>query len=317
VPRPWEAVAGELGTTAAHVLARVEALSGPEGIIREVVGLFEAAALGYQATLVAARVAGDRVDEAGARVAAHPGVSHCYGREGPLNLWFTLAVGPDSLLGLDQTVSVLAEQARAERMLSLPSLRRYKLQVHFGMAGGAPASPSAGPPARSEAPTQRQIRAVRALQQPLPLVREPFAPLAAAADMAPDDLLVQAADFLAGGWMRRYAAVLHHRRAGAAVNVLVAWQVPAGRADRFGAQAAELAAVSHCYLRETADDWPYNVYTMIHAADERRLQAALAEIAAAGGDYPRVLLPTRKEYRKARVRLFDPAFRRWEAVAVE
>ena len=117
--------------------------------------------------------------------------------------------------------------------------------------------------------------------------------------------------------MRRYAAVLHRRRAGAAANVLTAWRVPADQTDAFGTRAGTLDAVSHCYLRDTSPDWPHNIYTMIHATDGSQLARVLEEITSAAGDFPRLLLPTQTEYRKAAVRLFDPTFERWEREAAE
>ena len=329
VPRPYEQLAAELGAAAAEVVARIAALSGPEGIIREIAGVFDAAALGYASTLVAARCPPGRLDEAGRVLSAHPGVSHCYGRAGELNLWFTLVVGADSRLGLARTVKLLGGRIGAERILSLPALRRYKLDARFDVSGGPGASESPArvpmtprPVRRDEAgvagstpPTADQIRAIRALQLPLPATPEPFAEIARGEQMSADDLLVEAPDFLAAGWMRRYAAVLRHRQAGAAANALVAWAVPADKADAFAARAAQFSAVSHCYLRRAGAGWAYSLYTMIHGISAEEVGRTIDAISAAGGEFPHVDLPTTREYKKAAVRLFSPAFARWEAEA--
>jgi len=321
VPRPYQQLALELGAGPEQVLNRVAALAGPGGPVREISGVFDAAALGYATTLVAAQVADERLDAAGAVAAGHPGVSHCYARAGELNLWFTLAVGPDSTVGLAGTVDLLRRLMRAERMLSLPAVRRYKLHVRFDLtgrpaahAGGAPAPAVRAAPAE---PSDRQVRAIRALQQPLAVVAEPFDGPARAEEFSAEELLVLAADLLAAGWMRRYAAALRHRAVGARANVLVAWEVPPQRADAFGAGAAGLDRVSHCYLRATGPRWPYNLYTMVHGPDEQEVSRTVAAIAAAGGDCRRASLPTRREYKKARIRLFSSEFRRWEAAVLD
>lgn len=328
VPRPYHQLADELGAAPEEVITRIAALGAPGGILREICGIFDAAALGHASTLVAARCRPDRLDQAGKTVSAHPGVSHCYRREGELNLWFTLCVPPDSRLGLKRSVELLGRRIGAERVLSLPALRRYKLDARFDLTGEtAPAGrtadrPAPGParlsdagPAAGVLPTAEQMRAIGALQSPLPAMSEPFAELARVQRMGADDLLVHASDFVAGGWMRRYAAVVRHRQAGATVNVLVAWRVPQEKADAFGAQAARFAAVSHCYLRSAAADWPHTLYTMIHGRDVGGVDGTVAAIAAAGGDFPRVCLPTVCEYKKTKVRLFSPEFARWEANA--
>ena len=315
VARPWRQLAAELGAAEGRVCARVGALGGPDGVIREIAGIFDAPALGYATTLAAARVLPDRLAAAGGIVAGHPGVSHAYARGGELNLWFTLAVGPDSTLGLDGTLEVLRRRVGAERMVSLPAVRRYKLHVVFGGAP-SPAAPEAvgrTGVARPAEPAPKQVRAIRALQRPLRAVPEPFDAPARAEKLTADDLLVHASDFLAAGWMRRYAAVLRHRRAGAAVNVLVAWRVPEDRADAFGRRAAQCESVSHCFSRAPAEGWPYNLYTMVHAADEPTAERVVSALAADAGGPPRAVLPTVAEYKKAKVRLFGPEVRRWEA----
>ena len=326
VPRPYQQLAADLGSTTDEVIMRLAALTAPEGVIREIAGIFDVAALGYASTLVAARLAPDGLDEAGRSASQHPGVSHCYARDGELNLWFTLVVPPDSTLGLAATVELLGRRIGAQRVLSLPALRRYKLSVRFDMAGEGDASGASpdfaggvGPACVSAAPARppapEQIRAIRAMQTPLPAVREPFAVLAGPAGLAAEDLLVHAADFLATGWMRRYAAVLRHRRVGAAVNVLVAWAVPAGQADAFAARACPFKAVSHCYLRAAGEGWPYHLYTMIHGRSDEEVAAVTDAIRTAAGAPLHIALATTAEYKKERVKLFSPEFAHWEAAA--
>ncbi len=163
---------------------------------------------------------------------------------------------------------------------------------------------------------EEQVRAIHALQRNLPLQADPFTPIANAQRLSADDLLIHAADFLAAGHMRRYAAVLRHRVAGAGANVLVAWRVEEGQADPMGSRSAAVRAVSHCYLRQAAPKWPYNLYTMIHGRDERECRRSIEEIKAATSLQQYAELWTTAEYRKERVKLFTPDEGAWEG-AVE
>ena len=241
-----------------------------QGILRRISGLFDAYALGYEQALVAFAIPANAIDRGGEVVAEHPGVSHCYQRSSRYNLWATLAVGPGSSLALAATAQRLAELAGADAHMTLPTIKRYKLDARFGPhvreADGAPSKPAAvyTPPVRAIPVTDAQKRAIRALLTDLPLIDDPFATLAQDAGMSADDLLVHAADFLAAGIMRRYAAVVDHRAAGAAANVLVAWRVDETAADAAGLRCAARDQVSHCYLRPAAEDWPYTLYTMVH-----------------------------------------------------
>ena len=324
VREPFAQIATQLGCSEELLLDRLAALSGDGGIIREISGIFDPSALGYTQGLVAFRVDEEALDVAGAIAAGHPGVSHCYGRTGTYNLWFTLAVSQRSQLGLERTVHILAHQSKAAAHMILPTLKRYKLDVRFaaGAATCSTTSPRPGPPAdgrrrsaEANPPllSDEQTRAVRALQSDLPRRKDPFSAAAHPFALQADMLLVHATDFLAAGYMRRYAAVLHHRPAGARSNVLAVWRVTDAAADAAGAACARVPAVSHCYLRPTAEDWPYNLYTMIHGRTAEDCGLTVDEVATTTGLLERVELWTATEYKKQRVQLFSDDEAAWEA----
>ncbi len=319
VRHPFAELAAQLDCPRQQVLERMRALRGEEGVIREIAAIFDAAALGYRQALVAFRVPRDALDPAGRTVAAHPGVSHCYGRRHEYNLWFTLAVSPRSRLGLEASAARLAELTGATGHRVLPTLRRYKLDVRFGAEENEDSPRAAPAPLRPAAEAarldERQVRAVRALQVDLPIQDDPFSPLARRAGMEVDGLLALGNDFLAQGVMRRYSAVLHHRSAGAAANVMVVWKVQEVRADAAGAAASHVAAVSHCYLRPTFEDWPYGLYTMIHGRNEQDCAMSIDEIVTTTGLGEHMELWTETEYKKQRVRLFSDAEQQWEQEA--
>lgn len=318
---PYAQLAGELGCGEQAILDRLGDLRRQGGLIREISGIFDAAALGYAQVLAAFQITPERLDAAGQIVGAHPGVSHCYARSGVYNLWFTLATSQQSRFGVKKTAQIIADRCGAGAHMVLGALRRYKINTHFVSSGEEPFAQAAQrPPAedvRAESPapslTDRQMHAIRALQMDLPTRRDPFAPLAASAEMDTSELLVCAADFLAAGWMRRYAAVLHHRLAGAKVNVMVVWRVSESAADAAGAGCAALSQVSHCYLRQGGPDWPYNFYTMIHGRSRQDCAMTIDEIITTTHLAEHVKLWTTKEYKKRRIRLFSDEEAAWEA----
>ena len=67
-----------------------------ERIIRQVTPIFDTRALGYGSMLVAAKVDPEHPHRAATMINSHPGVSHNYLRNHDFNLWFTIAVEPDS-----------------------------------------------------------------------------------------------------------------------------------------------------------------------------------------------------------------------------
>ncbi|MFP4355967.1 MAG: hypothetical protein ACLFUJ_12660 [Phycisphaerae bacterium] len=311
VARPLEKLAEPMGLDLPALLRRLEQLAGPQGLIRQISGIFQASGFGYSQTLAAMQLAPDKLDAAGDIVACHPGVSHCYSRAGSWNLWFTLAVSDRSRLGCEGTIRTLARQTGAAAWMDLPTLRRYKLRVRFGSSSDAA---TAQPPQPGPIEITGTIaRTVRALQLPMPIVAEPFARLAEIAHLPRQTLLQTARSLHESGHLRRYSAVLQHRRAGARANLLAAWQVAPDAADASGQAMAASPAVSHCYLRPARADWPWNLYTMIHGRSEQQCRQTVETLAETTGlDQPRMLW-TRREYKKRRLLLLTDDEARWEA----
>lgn len=311
--RPLEHVAQAIGASEEQVQVRIRQLR-QSGIIREISGIFDAGALGYKQALVAFDVPAANLDAAGSAVSLHPGVSHCYARDGRYNLWFTLAVHPQSGLGVEGTVRRLAGQARASRHMILPTIKRYKLRVEFGQDLRAnvdePVTQPADRPALALTP--EQSAAVGLMQIDMPDSVQPFDVLAQAGNLQVDQLLSLAEELTRMGMMRRYAAVLNHTQAGARANVLVAWQVHPGQEDLAGKQCAALHAISHCYLRPQMPDWPYTLYTMIHGRSRSECKLTIEEIAAVTALGGRCELWTMTQYKKKRMALLDGQQLEWE-----
>src|SRR5947208_2596428 len=100
VERPFAVLGQQAGISEAEALERVKRLRNPappaRPIIRQISAIFDSKSLGYETTLVAAKIAEDKLDAAAAIINKHPGVSHNYRRNHAFNLWYTLAVPPDS-----------------------------------------------------------------------------------------------------------------------------------------------------------------------------------------------------------------------------
>src|SRR3712207_6985229 len=89
--------------------------------------------------LVAAKVDPQNPHRAARFINTHPGVTHNYLRNHDFNLWFTLAVEPDSPLGMQGTLDVMAEKTGAESIRQLPTPRMFKIRMDLEMVGGTDA----------------------------------------------------------------------------------------------------------------------------------------------------------------------------------
>ncbi len=315
-PRPYQHVAGEAGMTEAEVMARVQRLLD-ERIIRQVTPIFDTRALGYSSMLVAAKVDPENPWRAANIINAHPGVSHNYLRNHEFNIWFTIATEPDSPLGLEGTLKVLAELAGAESVRQLPTLKLFKIRMDLEMEAGTEAlakAAEAAEPAEIEAqPYDEFDRAViRALQGDLPVIAEPYAPAAAELGIAQEMLLEHLQGMQERRLLRRVAAILFHRRAGFSANGMGVWKVPDERILELGKRMASFRGISHCYQRPTYADWPYSVFTMAHGRSKEECDAILDSIAADTGIDDWATLYSSTEFKKIRLLYFTEEYRDWE-----
>lgn len=318
VETPFQAIAARLETTEDDIIARVKRLKADK-IIRQISAIFDTKSLGYESSLVAAKVAPERVDEAAEIINGHPGVSHNYLRNGQFNLWFTIAIPPNSKLGLEKSVELLGRMAGVESIRILPTVKLFKIGVKFDMTGEEASTAQTGPggykstESTAEPVTDEEIRLIRELQKDIPIESRPFDALAANAGVSSAHLMEKAGQFVANGRMRRFAAVLHHRKAGFGANAMGVWAVADEKVEEVGQLMSSFAAVSHCYLRPSYSDWPYNIFTMVHGRSPEDCEATLAAIAEKAGISERSSLYSTREYKKVRVKYFMPDLDEWES----
>ena len=305
VEQPFAAVGESIGLEEQQVIDRIAELKDA-GIIREINAIFDTRRLGYKSSLVAARAAEDKVDEVADVISQHPGVSHNYKRDHHFNIWFTLAVPPEQ--DLEEELEVLAGRAGAEKYRMLPTKHLFKIGVKLDMTKD---EETLGPEHRTKATrsdrgplTEDDRDFIRETQQDLPLRPHPFDDMASRLGMTVEQLLSQLKEFQQAGLMRRYAAILRHQKAGFVANGMVCWKVPEDRVMEVGEVAASFPQVSHCYQRPTYPDWPYSLFSMIHARNEEKCRRIAEKISEKTGLTDYAILFSTKEYKKERVKYF-------------
>jgi DNA-binding Lrp family transcriptional regulator len=314
-PRPFEQIALDSGLTTDEVMERAQRLLD-ERIIREITPIFDTPALGYQSMLVAAKVDSENPHRAAQAINAHPGVSHNYLRNHQFNLWFTIAVAPDSKLGLDGTLEVLKEHSGAESMRQLPTITMFKINMNLEMEGGTEALAA---PAEAVQPLPREpvpiddfdVALIRALQGPMAVRADAYEPAAQKLGVPVERLLDHCRGMVERKLLRRVAAILYHRRAGFSANGMGVWKVPEDRIAELGPRMAAVRGVSHCYQRPTYPDWPYSVFTMAHGRSKEECDAVLDGVAGVAGD-GRSTLYSSTEFKKVRLHYFTPDYAAWE-----
>ena len=304
VARPYEAIGEKLGISEDEAIERIDSLKRRR-IVRQISAIFDTRRLGYHSSLVAMRFAPEKLSKGALTINQHPGVSHNYERNHHYNLWFTLAVPPTE--SLEETVKDLEKRAGAEASAILPTIRFFKIGVNFDMVTGEGASYEGfqdgnAPPVASLTPFQ--VQCVRELQEDLSLEREPFKGMAHRLGIDEDRLFEIANDFIGQRIMRRFSAVLHHRKAGFKYNAMAVWKVPEERAQEVGEIMAKSPWVSHCYQRPSYPDWPYSHFSMLHGTNREQCEEAARQISENTGIRDYTLLYSSREFKKSRVKYF-------------
>jgi DNA-binding Lrp family transcriptional regulator len=315
-PDPFAGVAEQAGLSEDEVLERVRYLLDKR-IIREITPIFDTRALGYSSMLVAAKVDPRYPHRAAQFINSHPGVTHNYLRNHDFNLWFTLAVEPDSRLGLDGTLNVMAAKTGAESIRQLPTLKLFKIRMELEMEGGTDALQTEG---EAVEPMELDpievndldIAVIRATQGPMEVRSDPYTPAAERLGLPVSHVLARLESLRERGGLRRVAAILYHRRAGFSANGMGVWAVPDAEILDTGRRMAAFRGISHCYQRPTYADRPYSVFTMAHGRSKEECDAILDSIAEATGISERATLYSSTEFKKVRMLYFTEDFKRWE-----
>ena len=321
---PYGDIAAALDSTRDEVLAAVEELRR-SGTVRRMGASFASKKLGYSSSLCALAVPGDaaEVDRVAEIVNAYPGVTHNYLRDNRFNLWFTIIARGKAEIA--RILAEIQEKTGCAEALNLPATKLYKIRVDFSEVES-----KNGAPSRHSRHASRNAEGVPSFNSEDPfdvaLVRwaqddiagggeavdsEPFATAAAriAAEIGDPSIdearvLERLRQLKATGAIRRFGALVAHRKMGYAFNGMTVWDIPAEKANEVGAAFAAEPFVSHCYARPRSDVWPFNLYAMVHAKTQDELDARVAVLGELAGSEGRVLVSTR-EYKKISMRYFE------------
>ncbi len=310
VSRPFAEIGKRLNFSEDEAMKRVKAIK-ETGIIRQINAIFDTRRLKYKSALIAFSIKPDKLEPVANEINKHPGVSHNYERDHEYNLWFTIAVPPYGSIQHD-----LEKFSKLDGVIKyriLPTLKLYKIGVRLDMINDDPDSPQPTdkPKHVEQIPftaSERDKEFIRELQEDLEIVREPFAEPAKRLGISVEELFAKAREYERIGVMRRFAAILRHRDAGFVANGMIVWKVPEEKIDEVGMKLAEYPQVSHCYRRPVYQDWPYNLFSMVHARTEEAAAKLAVEMSKHVGitDY-RILFSSR-EFKKERVKYFEESY---------
>ena len=143
---------------------------------------------------------------------------------------------------------------------------------------------------------ERKILAV--LQGGFPRSQTPYKDMAELVGIDTNRLLAVLENWKRQGKLRRIGSIVDHFKVGLSAGAMVAWRVEPEQIDKVGTKLAEFKEVTHAYERKTTENWPYNLYTMVHGADIQEVEQIVKRMSqdCRVSDYR--ILSTQKELKK-------------------
>lgn len=306
VAKPYDEIARKFHVEPQTIKSRLTHLK-ETGILRQLSAIFDTRKLGYKSSLVAMEIESEKLEQVAQQINRHPGVSHNYERDHQFNLWFTLAVPPNS--DLETEIDKFRKIPGIIKIRMLPTLQLFKIGVKLDMVDGKKheVKPSEKKKQIKDvkfSPTEDDKEFIRELQKDLEITDRPFLGAAQKLNMTEQQIFEKLQYYEEIGVMRRYAAILRHRDAGFTANGMIVWNVPKERIDEVGDRLGAFPQVSHCYQRPVYPDWPYNVFSMIHckSRSEAKEMAQTIQSQINVNDY--TILFSSREFKKTRVEYF-------------
>ena len=287
VERPFRALGAELGISEDDALARVRALR-EAGIFRRFGAVLNPPVVG-SSTLAAVSAPADRFEEVAEVINGYRQVNHNYRRDHEWNMWFVVTAASREVR--DRILTEIEERTGLA-VLNLPMLTDYYIDLEFPVmnddrfARESLAETEVNATRISEEATG-DLSALEAnllveIQDGFPLSATPYRDVADAIGADVDDVLAAVDRLLDDGCIKRIGCIVNHVVTGFDANCMVVWDVPDEELDERGEAVGRLPYVTLCYHRPRRpdQDWPYNLFTMIHGREADAVDEKIDELAA-------------------------------------
>ena len=127
---------------------------------------------------------------------------------------------------------------------------------------------------------QASIRTlVRALENGLPLSTRPYKDLGDRLGISEQQVIDEISLLQELGIIKRMGVVVRHRKLGYRANAMVVWDIPDELVSEIGCFLGEMSCITLSYRRpRRLPQWPYNLFTMIHAASRQEVQETIGQL---------------------------------------
>ena len=332
VERPYKVLAEMLNVSEHEVFDDIEKMRA-SGVIRRIGGVYDSKKLGFISRLCAGKVltsendfsaehhAQTPMEKFAAVVNDEPAITHSYIRSHEYNVWFTVIAENES--AIQAVVDRVCSETDLHDVHVLTATKKYKINTVMGKGAGAPSKnvfASAVRQSRESALTEADRTRIHIACDDIPHTLTPFKDWGVSCDELREDIDAKR--------MRRFGAILRHQDAGFPCNAMVCFRLDEKRMtsgecelnemlaesrhseDRRDEESSKIKSlakkhfVSHCYERPSFENFPYNLYAMMHAQTPEELDGFIKESVALLDNPEYVVLHSLKELKKTSFRFF-------------
>jgi len=146
--------------------------------------------------------------------------------------------------------------------------------------------------------SELELSLLTEIQHGMPKTCTPYKDVAEKLGVDVDQILAILKNWKKDGRLRRVGAIVNHFKVGLQSGAMVVWQVEPDRIEEVGKLFAFFPEVSHAYERISSRPWPFNLYTMVHGADQDAVVATVKKMSDRSGVENYRLLETIRELKK-------------------
>lgn len=155
---------------------------------------------------------------------------------------------------------------------------------------------------------EKDKKIIKLLETDIPLTLNPYQKIADELNIKLDELLKRLKKLKERKILKRISAILHHRDSGYRANGMFVCYFKENNIEKIGKEISELKMVSHCYQRQTYQNWPYNFYAMMHAKNKEKLENKIDHIVANYKIKDYQILYSTEELKKTSMKYFNESF---------
>ena len=121
-------------------------------------------------------------------------------------------------------------------------------------------------------------------QRGLPLASRPYQVIGEALNLTEEEVFSRLSLLKQKGIIKRLGVIVNHRRLGYVANAMVVFDITDDAVEETGERVSQFSFVNLCYQRpRQGEQWPYNLYCMIHGKSREKVLQQLSHLAESCG----------------------------------